>query len=498
MILAFAIFEHSPMVAPSIRSVFLSLAITGPCLSPGQNTWQRTYGGFGADEGTSVVALPDSGFVFLGSTGSFGPGNGDVYAIRVDGGGHVIWSRAYGSTGVDRGADVAITDDAALYLAGTTYADPVQGYDGLLVRTDLEGEPFWQRAYGGDQWDLFNAVASVQDGAYAVGQTFSSGNNQGDAWVVRVNDLGDTLWTRIIGASGTAQATAVEATPDGGCVVVVDLTEQDDQDILLVRYSADGTMLWASPWGGTAVDMGRGVTRTNDGGFIVSGSTESVVAYRTMMLLKFDGNGVFQWSEVTYGEGTWEGHRVVELANGDLCVAGSTDAFGAGGRDAYMWHTTSLGDYVEGPTFGWLENEEVIDVVACVDGGYVMVGRTTSFGPGPQALLAIRHVGAPLSGGVIETLDPLLIPDGGSSSIGLHLFPNPARSGDAIAVRMSGRIIGPWTGALLDQQGRSVALWPAVAVEEPLVLPPLAPGTYVLQLDRVDGGRMSTRLCILP
>lgn len=464
----------------------------------GQLTWQRTYGGFGADEAVAVEATLDRGYVMLGSTGSFGNGGGDIYLVRVDSAGSLIWSTTYGGVGAEQGADLARTDDEGLLVVGTRYAGAAFGYDGFLVRTDPAGAPLWERTYGQEEWDLFHAAATVPGGWFVVGQTFSSGDGSGEAWILRIDEAGDTLWTRTFGAAGSEEATAVVGTADGGCTVVVNTALGGGQDVVLLRYASDGTLLWQTAWGGLAWDEGRSLTATTDGGYVVGGITEGVVPYRTMLLVKFNGAGDFLWNEVTFGQGSWEGHGVIELQNGDLCLAGSTDAFGAGGKDMYMWHTTATGAYIEGPTFGGLEQDEAFDVVAAIDGGYMLVGRTNSAGPGPQAVLAVKHFGAPLSGGFTETLDPLPISDPQPLSSGLSLHPNPARPGDAITVRMSGRTIGQWTGALLDQQGRTVALWPAVGADEPLALPLLAPGTYLLQLDLDDGGRTSTRLCILP
>ncbi len=477
----------------------LSLApLIVPSVVAGQLTWQRTYGGFGADEAVAVVATADSGYVMLGSTGSFGSGGGDLYLVRVDSAGSLVWSMTYGGPGVEQGADLVRSDDEDLLIVGTRYHDPSFGYDGFLVRTDQAGTPLWERPYGQQGWDLFHAAASVPGGWFVVGQTFSVGDGSGEAWILRITEVGDTLWTRTFGSLESEVATAVVGMPDGGCAVVVNRAATTGQDIVLVRYASDGVLLWQTTWGGVAWDEGRSVTATTDGGFVVGGVTEGVVPYRTMLMIKFDAAGAFMWNEVAFGQGTWEGYAVIELQSGDLCLAGSTDAFGAGGKDMYMWHTTATGAYIEGPTFGGLEQDEAFDVVAAVDGGYVLVGRTNSAGPGPQAVLAVKHFGSPLSGTFDETLDPLPIPDLRPSTAGLLLHPNPARPGDAITMTLAGGNGQRRSVVLLDQQGRQVAGWPDQHPSEPLRVPSIAPGTYTLHTVSDNGRRSAAPLLIIP
>lgn len=479
-------------------TLLLGLVLVVPCAVDAQITWQRTYGGFGSDEALAVVATMDSGSVLVGSTGSFGGGGGDIYMVRLDSAGALVWSTTFGGPGVEHGVDLVRTDDEHLLVVGTSYVDPVLGYDGFLVRADPAGAALWERTYGQAGWDLFHAAATVPGGWVVVGQTFSTGDGSGEAWILRLDQAGDTLWTRTFGSVGSEEARAVAGLSDGGCVVVVNTAMDDGQDIVLLRYDPDGGLLWQTTWGGVAWDEGRSVTATVDGGFVVGGITEGVVPYRTMLLVKFDGEGTFLWNEVTFGQGTWEGHGVIELQNGDLCLAGSTDAFGAGGKDMYMWHTTATGAYVEGPTFGGLEQDEAFDVAAARDGGYVLVGRTNSAGPGPQAVLAVKHFGAPLSGAFTETIDPLPIPDLRPSTPGLLLHPNPARPGDAIIVTLTGGNAQRRSVVLLDQQGRQVAGWPGSHPSEPLLVPSVDPGTYVLHVLSADGGRSAAPLLITP
>ncbi|MBL0044509.1 MAG: hypothetical protein IPP33_08955 [Flavobacteriales bacterium] len=119
-----------------------------------QSPWQRTYGGFGSDEGMSVDNTSDGGFIVLGSTGSWGAGGGDIYLLKLDSTGELQWSKTFGGIGVEQGASVKTLEDGGFAIAGTTASPPATGYDGLLIRTDASGNVLWERTYGGEGGSL--------------------------------------------------------------------------------------------------------------------------------------------------------------------------------------------------------------------------------------------------------------------------------------------------------------------------------------------------------
>src|SRR5690606_23032746 len=99
----------------------------------------------------------------------------------------------------------------------------------------------------------------------------------------------------------------------------------------------------------------------------------------------------------------WSGHEILELDNGDLVLAGWTEAFGAGGKDMYMWHTDAFGNYIEGPTFGGLADDEALAVCTTPDNGYMLAGSSTSYGPGARSVYVVRHYGSPIIPSVVIT-----------------------------------------------------------------------------------------------
>lgn len=410
-----------------------------------------------------------------------------------------MWTRTYGTVGADHGVAGQAYQGGSL-LTGSVSVGPWGGYDIVLIRLDSYGNELWTKYYGTPEWDLAHAMVSLDDGALVVGESYGSGLLQGSGLVLRVDTDGDTLWTRTILVGGATKCHGACRAQDGGFYLVGERTDpQDDLDAFITKMDQSGALEWTYVFDGDSTDVLRSVVQNTSGALVAIGGTASDGPVEQILLLSLNDQGQFLWQQLIGNTADASGSEV-RLAPGSGYVFTGYNTLNLGERDMILTTTDAGGGFLLGNNFGDGSPADGLSVDTVSGGGFVVAGWLEGQGPGVRAMYVVRTDanGQTASLDVEPYIDPLPVPEGASSSIGLHLFPNPARSGDAITVRMSGRIIGPWTGALLDQQGRSVALWPAVAVEEPLVLPPLAPGTYVLQLDRVDGGRMSTRLCILP
>ncbi|MEZ4740492.1 MAG: hypothetical protein R2818_14310 [Flavobacteriales bacterium] len=145
----------------------------------GQPTWKAVYGAFSVEEAWDAVATPDGGVVVVGSTGSFGGGSSDIYLFKVDGYGTRLWSRTIGGPQIENANAISLMPDGGFLIAGSTNSTFQNGYDGLVVRTDQNGEVIWQRSYGGADWEFLNgASVDAVGNSWLVGRTY--GEDQED------------------------------------------------------------------------------------------------------------------------------------------------------------------------------------------------------------------------------------------------------------------------------------------------------------------------------
>src|ERR1039458_2536636 len=113
-----------------------------------------SYGGIQNDGCRQIMPTSDGGYIMIGTTNSFGHGNTDFYAIKIDSSCKFIWSGCYGGNINEEGYSVIPTMDKGYAFVGFTDSYGAGGYDVFLVKTDSMGREQWQKTYGGSNWDF--------------------------------------------------------------------------------------------------------------------------------------------------------------------------------------------------------------------------------------------------------------------------------------------------------------------------------------------------------
>jgi hypothetical protein len=209
--------------------------------SQGDMLWTRTYGGSSSEEARSVRQTIDGGYVVAGSTWSFGTGSMDFYIVKTNSEGDTLWTRAYGGSSDEEARSIQQTADGGYIVAGYTYSFGVGG-DFLVAKTNSQGDLHWMRTYGGTNYDDAYCVRQLADGGYiVVGETYSFGAGQDDFYLVRMDEQGDTLWTRTYGGSNWDRVSSVQQTADGGYILAgyTDSFGAGGEDFYLVKTGPD-------------------------------------------------------------------------------------------------------------------------------------------------------------------------------------------------------------------------------------------------------------------
>lgn len=266
----------------------------------GDTLWTRNYGGADEDCGYGLQKTADSGFIIAGSTKSTGAGEEDMYCIKTDSTGDTVWSRAYGGAATDKAQAIACASTGGYLLAGNTFSfgpGTPDSSNGYLVRIDDNGDTLWTRTFGGIGNDGFHGVCAVPGGGFvAVGWSSGSGLSV-DLFMVRIDDNGDTLWTKLIGGTGHDDGFCIEPTPDGGFAIggFTDSYGAGGLDVYHVKTDSLGSVLWTKTFGGTQWDFGQSIGATADGGVIMGGFTYSfgtgTPTHCNAYLIKTDENG---------------------------------------------------------------------------------------------------------------------------------------------------------------------------------------------------------------
>ncbi len=202
-------------------------------------------------------------------------------------------------------------------------------------------------------------------------------------------------WNRTYGGRYGDGAWCLQVTLDGGYILVGNTAARGEgSDLWLIRTDQSGNPIWSRILGGSGEDIGYFVRETNDGGFIITGSTKSFgMGEERLWLIKTDGNGSLVWDKTfggfvsSSGDGGWS---VDETKDGGYIVAGYTQSLGRGRKDLWLLKTDDLGNRIWDRTYGGREDDVGISVLQSRDGGYIAAGRTASFGKGGDDIWLLK------------------------------------------------------------------------------------------------------------
>jgi len=186
--------------------------------------WSRTYGGAGIDVGSSMQRTKDGGYVISGYTDSFGASNYDVYLLKTDSEGNLIWNKTYGGAHSDLGYSVQETSDGGYIVAGMSWPLEQQNPDFYLLKADSDGNELWSRSYTGPDghwsWDWGRSVLETGEGGYIlIGETYSEVEQDQGVLLVKTDSLGNLLWSRTYGGADHEYGYSILETGDGGYVI---------------------------------------------------------------------------------------------------------------------------------------------------------------------------------------------------------------------------------------------------------------------------------------
>ena len=209
--------------------------------------------------------------------------------------------------------------------------------------------------------------------------------------VVREVEEPALSFTKTFGGEEDDRAHSIQQTTDGG-YIITGSTESfgaGNGDVYLVKADEEGNEEWSRTFGGETYDTAHSVQQTTDGGYIIAGHTMHR-GNGNVYLVKTDGEGNQEWSRTFGGEAYDTAHSVQQTTDGGYIIAGSTESFGTGGLDIYVIKTDGEGNGEWYRTFGGEENDRAYSVQQTADGGYIIAGDTESFGAGNSDVYLVK------------------------------------------------------------------------------------------------------------
>ncbi|MDH3892805.1 MAG: hypothetical protein OEV49_17215 [candidate division Zixibacteria bacterium] len=335
-----------------------------PC-SPADQ-WENIYGGVGTEIAYSVAATSDGGYIVAGSVWANGA---DIYLIRTDAWGDTLWTRTFGTPLDDEAYYVAVTPDGGFILTGNSGNSNQADQDVYVVKISAVGDLVWERRFGEPGWSCGYSVVPVSGGGYLVAGALFDSSQHYRASLIRLNESGDSLWSRRHSAGDlSTSARSMAKTPDGGYILT---GWQEPHQIWLLKTDSLGHGLWSRTYEGGHI--GSSVIPTADGGYIVTGTSD--YPWDDLYVLKTDSLGEPIWSR-EFGENAPAdfGRSVLQADDGNYVIAGMLDQYFEGGENVCLIKLDSMGNDVWIRTYGGSDQDRGTSVAKTGDGGYIITG----------------------------------------------------------------------------------------------------------------------------
>lgn len=215
--------------------------------------------------------------------------------------------------------------------------------------------------------------------------------------MIRYDASGNQVWQTTLGGAGNDHINDLVALPDGSMVMTGQSNAPGERSQLwVVKLNSAGTILWEKKIGGSDYDVGNSILPTSDGGFLLTGQTESTDGivnnpngYRGSWVVKLDANGDLEWNRAYGGIGVFTEIRSAgETPDGNYIIGGAAFGFGGdvignnGDYDYWLFKITSTGDIIWTNKYGGVGPEFLRKINVLADGSMILSGTTNSHATG--------------------------------------------------------------------------------------------------------------------
>jgi hypothetical protein len=299
--------------------------------SSGVMEWNRTYGGLLNDGFYSLVNTSDGGYTLAGYTNSSGFGKEDVWLVKVDSQGNMDWNRTFGGSESDFGRSLVYCSDGGYLLACETSSFSSEDNDIWVIKTDTTGNMLWNQTYGRKGFQYVFTIIETNDGGYVLAcSTSIISSEYTDAWLIKLNSIGNIEWNQTYGGLKNEFANSLVTTDDGGYCFAGSTASfgANRTDVWLVKVNSVGSLEWERTFGGPLLDYCDSLVVTTDGGYLL-GYIEQPPFFGNFgegkfRLAKFNTVGQMEWKQTMGISAPHSEISLLSTIDEDFVMAGST------------------------------------------------------------------------------------------------------------------------------------------------------------------------------
>jgi regulation of enolase protein 1 (concanavalin A-like superfamily) len=312
----------------------------------GNELWNKTYGGIKRERGYDITQTGDNGLIIIGYTETYGEGLYDVWLIKTDEFGNEIWNKTYGGYDYDLGSAIIETDDGGYVLAGYTSSQGPLNCNVWIIKTDQQGNMIWNKTIGGNICESSFSLVATEDRYVIVGYTESFGAGDYDGWVIVVDHQGNMIWNKTYGGKSTDVFRSIRKTNDNGFIIAGFTTSigKGNEDIWIIKIDDYGTIQWEKTYGGPLNDRAYSLSNSNNEEIIITGCITNLYTQSNLILIKIDKSGDIIWKKSFGGFLNDKGHSVIMSEDGGFVITGWTNSNQFSNENVWILKTDEYGN----------------------------------------------------------------------------------------------------------------------------------------------------------
>jgi hypothetical protein len=346
--------------------------------------WEKQIQGDFYQFGSFIQQTVDGGYIITGT--STLQESTAICVIKLNNLGEVIWQNYYQKEALNYGVAIYQTPDNGFLLFGNTISANTQKSDIYIIKINWEGLVLWDKTIGEELDDRIYAVKPTKDEGFILcGQTESFTNQNEDAFLIKMDISGNVEWQKIYGKQGIDLAKDCIQMVDGGFAFIgTTINNQGSMQIFMIKTDWHGTLEWQKTYGSKGNFVGNSIVETPDKGFVLLAETDSFSSYEGIYLLKIDSFGQVLWEKYYEGSKSTIGYSIEKTNSGYYMIAGATNLSiedfldFSGNADAYFLFVDSYGNKVWDKILKGEKHDSLLKVIKTTDLGFIACGRSSS------------------------------------------------------------------------------------------------------------------------
>jgi gliding motility-associated-like protein len=359
-----------------------------------QITYHVVFGGSEEEMSSNILATKDNGCILVGKTKTYCQGESDILVTKLNDLGTIQWCKHFGTSSRNVVRDI-IEDSQNGYIITGWIRTSNSGFpdNWYIINIDTLGNIIWEKFVGSDDDDEVESITKFENNYFLSGNTMCYGQGLSDFYISRMDESGNFFWFKTIGGNDNEYNKSIKVTSDNNLIIAgfTNSFGSGNYDLVLTKLNFNGTHLWSKTYGGSSSDYIQDVVETSDNGFLVLGHTNGFGAGNfDILLLKTDNSGNLIWSSTYGGSNDDRSYKMKKTNDGGIIISGYSNSFGAGGYDVYLLKVHEDGNLIWAKSFGGESDEYQAYVDIASDGGYIINSTTKSFGSDDADLLVIK------------------------------------------------------------------------------------------------------------